>query len=210
MQRSQSEMHESKLNKEPEHFLSNYIDDYEPVDSEDLLRLKWLDNSPRMSRLRDHRQKRLINKLEQFELWDIEQEQKQRQYELAREQRYKNIMERIKTQDFCVNVMKKRHESDLESTKDLECYANDHLYVDAMDNTDTQYKGPVSQYRQFLAEMDEKMKCLQQDIDDLNPRHRIEQAIKPRIERTREKYSVEPDVYTRKGKRVLKKPNLGN
>jgi hypothetical protein len=57
--------------------------------------------------------------------------------------------------------------------------------------------------------MDEKMKLLQQDIDELNPRHRIEQAIKPRIERTREKYSVEPDVYTRKGKRVLKKPNLG-
>lgn len=59
-------------------------------------------------------------------------------------------MERIKTQDFCVNVMKKRHESDLESTKDLECYANDHLYVDAMDNTDTKYRGPVSQYRSFL------------------------------------------------------------
>ena len=34
--------------------------------------------------------------------------------------------------------------------KDLECYANDHLYVDAMDNTDTNYKGPDSQYRQFL------------------------------------------------------------
>lgn len=64
MQRSKSEMHESRLDTDPEHFIPNYIDDYEPVDSEDLLRLKWLDNSPRMSRLRDHRQKRLINKLE--------------------------------------------------------------------------------------------------------------------------------------------------
>jgi hypothetical protein len=64
MQRSKSEMLQSRLETEPEHFTSNYIDDYEPVDSEDLLRLKWLDNSPRMSRLRDHRQKRLINKLE--------------------------------------------------------------------------------------------------------------------------------------------------
>ncbi len=63
MQRSHSE-HESTLEKDPGHFLSNYIDDYEPADSEDLLRLKWLDNSPRMSRLRDHRQKRLMNKLE--------------------------------------------------------------------------------------------------------------------------------------------------
>jgi hypothetical protein len=58
------------------------------------------------------------------------------------------------------------------------------------------------------AEMDEKMKNLQDDIDLLNPRSRIEQAIKPRIERTREKYSVEPDVFTRTGKRVLKRPIL--
>jgi hypothetical protein len=56
--------------------------------------------------------------------------------------------------------------------------------------------------------MDEKMKNLQDDIDLLNPRSRIEQAIKPRIERTREKYSVEPDVFTRTGKRVLKRPIL--
>ena len=37
--------------------------------------------------------------------------------------------------------------------KDLECYANDHLYVDAMDNTDSKYRGPVSQYRQFLVSL---------------------------------------------------------
>ena len=53
----------------------------------------------------------------QFELWDIEQEQKQKQYELAREQRYKNIMDRLKNQEFCVNLMRKRHESDLETTR---------------------------------------------------------------------------------------------
>lgn len=47
----------------------------------------------------------------------MEQEQKQKQYELAREQRYKNIMERLKSQDFCVNLMKQRHESDLETTR---------------------------------------------------------------------------------------------
>ena len=56
--------------------------------------------------------------------------------------------------------------------------------------------------------MDEKMRTLQEDIDLLNPRYRIEQAIKPRIERTREKYSVEPEVFTRTGKRVLKRPQL--
>ena len=56
--------------------------------------------------------------------------------------------------------------------------------------------------------MDEKAKSLQNDFDTLNPRHRIQQAILPRLERTRELYSVEPDIYTKKGKRVLKKPNL--
>ena len=37
---------------------------YDFYDPDAFLRLKWLDNSPRMSRLRDHRQKRLINRLE--------------------------------------------------------------------------------------------------------------------------------------------------
>ena len=56
--------------------------------------------------------------------------------------------------------------------------------------------------------MDQKMKTLHNDIDTLNPRHRIEQSILPRLERTRELYSAEPEIYTRGGKRVLKKPNL--
>jgi hypothetical protein len=187
---------------------SNYYTE-SPLESEVLLRLKWMDNSPRMSRLRDHRQKRLTNKLEQFELWDIEQSAKQKQYELAREQRYKNIMERLKSQEFCVNLMRQRHESDLETTRDLEMYSSDHLYVDALDDPKTNYKGPISQYRTFLTEMDSKMKHLLTDIDTLNPRHKIEQAIKPRLARTRELYSVEPDIYSR-GKKVLKKPNLDN
>jgi hypothetical protein len=161
-----------------------------------------------MSKLREIRQKRLITRLEQFELWDIEQEQKHKQYEIAREQRYRSIMDRLKSQEFCVNVMKKRHESDLETTRELELYGNDHLFVDAMDDKESNVQGPVSQYRKFSAEMDEKAKSLQHEIDTLNPRPRIQQAILPRLERTRELYSVEPDVYTKKGKKVLKKPNL--
>lgn len=34
------------------------------IDTEALLRLKWMDNSPRMSRLRETRRRRLVNKLE--------------------------------------------------------------------------------------------------------------------------------------------------
>lgn len=56
--------------------------------------------------------------------------------------------------------------------------------------------------------MENKLKTLEHDIQTLNPRHKIELAILPRIERTREKYSVEPEIFTRSGKRVLKRPNL--
>jgi hypothetical protein len=56
-------------------------------------------------------------KSKQFELWDADQELKQKQHDLDREQRYRNIIERLKSQDFCVQTMKKRHESDLETTR---------------------------------------------------------------------------------------------
>lgn len=82
-------------------------------------------------------------------MWDIEQEQKQKQYELAREQRYKNILERLKSQEFCVSQMKKRHESDLEASRDLETYTNEHLFLDALDDPKKDIKGPVTQYRKF-------------------------------------------------------------
>lgn len=178
------------------------------IDTEALLRLKWMDNTPRMSRLRETRRRRLVNKLEQYELWDQEQEQKNRQHELAREQRYKNIVDRLKSHDFCVNQMKKRHENDLETTRELENYSNDHLYFDCLDDPKTFYKGPVSQYREFSNEMEEKVKTLLNDLDTLNPRQKINQAILPRIERTREIYSIEPEIFTRSGRRVLKRPKL--
>lgn len=34
--------------------------------AEDFLKYKWMDNTPRMNRIRDHRNKRLMNKLEVF------------------------------------------------------------------------------------------------------------------------------------------------
>ena len=98
----------------------------------------------------------------------MEQEQKQKQYEIAREQRYKNIMDRLQTQDFCVSVMKKRHENELEASRvsslllynfifkikkyilqELEASSQDHTYVDALDDPKNQIEGPISQYRKF-------------------------------------------------------------
>lgn len=55
--------------------------------------------------------------------------------------------------------------------------------------------------------MDSKVRTLQHDIDNVNPRSRITQTILPRLERTKERYSVEPDVFTRSGRRVLRKPS---
>ncbi len=40
----------------------DFIDNYPDTDA--TLRAKWMDNSPRMSRLREHRQKRMISRLE--------------------------------------------------------------------------------------------------------------------------------------------------
>ena len=55
----------SPTRDERETSTSRFLASYDPLtETENLLRLKWLDNSPRMSRLREHRQKRLMNKLE--------------------------------------------------------------------------------------------------------------------------------------------------
>jgi hypothetical protein len=58
--------------------------------------------------------------------------------------------------------------------------------------------------------MDEKVKSLQNDLDTLNPRSKIEQVLLPRLERTRDNFSVEPQIFTRRGKRILRRPNLSS
>jgi hypothetical protein len=74
------------------------------------------------------------------------------------------------------------------------------------DTSGTKYHGTISQFRKFQNDMDNRLKTLHQDIDTLNPRHKIEQAILPRLERTRHKYSVEPEIFTPHGKKVLRRP----
>jgi hypothetical protein len=53
-----------RLNSSEDEYGLNLVDSYEFNDPQTILRLKWLDNSPRMSRLREHRQKRLESRLE--------------------------------------------------------------------------------------------------------------------------------------------------
>jgi hypothetical protein len=56
--------------------------------------------------------------------------------------------------------------------------------------------------------MDIKQRSLEHDIEAVNPRHRITQAILPRVERIRERYGTEPDAFAKNGRRLLKKPTL--
>jgi hypothetical protein len=55
--------------------------------------------------------------------------------------------------------------------------------------------------------MNGKQKVLETEIDTLNPRFKIEQSLLPRLERARDKYSVDQDVYVH-GKRLLRRPKL--
>jgi hypothetical protein len=56
--------------------------------------------------------------------------------------------------------------------------------------------------------MDVKQRTLEHDIEAVNPRHRITQAILPRVERIRERYATDQDVFGKNGRRLLKKPTL--
>lgn len=58
--------------------------------------------------------------------------------------------------------------------------------------------------------MANKQKSLQEEMDSLNPRFKIEQVLLPRLQRNKNLYNHEPTIYTPSGKRVLKRPFLGD
>lgn len=64
---------------------------------------------------REHRIRRLMNKLEELSLWDREEELKVTQAQYLREQKLEQIQDRQRNQDLCLNLMRQRHESELES-----------------------------------------------------------------------------------------------
>lgn len=64
---------------------------------------------------REHRIRHLMNKLEELSLWDREEELKVAQAQFLREQRLEQIHDRQRNQDLCLNLMRQRHESEMES-----------------------------------------------------------------------------------------------
>jgi hypothetical protein len=64
---------------------------------------------------REHRTRRLMNKLEELSLWDREEELKAAQAQSLREQKWEQIQDRQRNHDLCLNLMRQRHESEMES-----------------------------------------------------------------------------------------------
>jgi hypothetical protein len=64
---------------------------------------------------REHRIRRLMNKLEELSLWDREEELKVTQAQFLREQKLEQIQDRQRNNDLCLNLMRQRHESEMES-----------------------------------------------------------------------------------------------
>ena len=64
---------------------------------------------------REHRTRRLMNKLEAMSLWDREEEMKASQAQFLREQKLEQIQDRQRNHDLCLHLMRQRHESEMES-----------------------------------------------------------------------------------------------
>lgn len=64
---------------------------------------------------REHRTRHLMNKLEELSLWDREEELKAAQAQSLREQKWEQIQDRQRNHDLCLNLMRQRHESEMES-----------------------------------------------------------------------------------------------
>ena len=69
---------------------------------------------------REHRTRRLMNKLEELSLWDREEELKAAQAQSLREQKWEQIQDRQRNHDLCLNLMRQRHESEMESAVTLD------------------------------------------------------------------------------------------
>ncbi len=73
---------------------------------------------------REHRTRHLMNKLEELSLWDREEELKASQAQFLREQKLEQIQDRQRNHDLCLNLMRQRHESEMESAVLLDRVAN--------------------------------------------------------------------------------------
>jgi len=121
----------SKTSRRPVDFIDTLVESYKletsgntsPIKEEK----KYVPKTNR-SRLnpnwREHRTRHLMNKLEELSLWDREEELKASQAQALREQKWEQIQDRQRNHDLCLNLMRQRHESEMESAILLDRGAN--------------------------------------------------------------------------------------
>lgn len=134
---------------------------------------------------REHRIRHLMNKLEELSLWDREEELKVSQAQFLREQKLEQIHDRQRNHDLCLNLMRQRHESEMESAVLLDRAAtgvNDEVTNDTIaravnlgspasstlpyalkrrvrqnEEKVPIYRTPIGRYRQFETTMNNKL-----------------------------------------------------
>jgi hypothetical protein len=112
----------SKSSRKPVDFIDTLVESYKLETSNNLPATKEEQKYvPKTSRSRlnpnwrEHRTRRLMNKLEELSLWDREEELKASQAQSLREQKWEQIQDRQRNNDLCLNLMRQRHESEMES-----------------------------------------------------------------------------------------------
>ncbi|CAF2336593.1 unnamed protein product [Rotaria sp. Silwood2] len=120
----------SKSSRRPVDFIDALVESYKlettNSTSPTIEELKYVPKTNR-SRLnpnwREHRTRRLMNKLEELSLWDREEELKASQAQSLREQKWEQIQDRQRNHDLCLQLMRQRHESEMESAVTLDSAA---------------------------------------------------------------------------------------
>lgn len=116
----------SKSSRKPVDFVDALVESYKLETSSTAPHTEEKKYVPKTSRVRltpnwrEHRTRRLMNKLEELSLWDREEELKAAQAQSLREQKWEQIQDRQRNHDLCLNLMRQRHESEMESAVTLD------------------------------------------------------------------------------------------
>ncbi|UJR33621.1 hypothetical protein I4U23_021056 [Adineta vaga] len=118
---SSSSSSSSKSSRRPVDFIDALVESYKLETSNPSPNKEEKKYVPKTNRTRlnpnwrEHRTKRLMNKLEELSLWDREEELKASQAQSLRDQKWEQIQDRQRNHDLCLNLMRQRHESEMES-----------------------------------------------------------------------------------------------
>ncbi|CAF3638644.1 unnamed protein product [Rotaria socialis] len=116
----------SKPSRQAIDFIDTLVESYRLETSNSTLPIQETKYVPKTSRSRinpnwrEHRTRRLMNRLEELSLWDREEELKASQAQALREQKWEQILDRQRNHDLCLSLMRQRHESEMESAIKLD------------------------------------------------------------------------------------------